>query len=150
MKQQVSILLLILSLSFSTYAYDISAILPILKLVESMGDVDSIGDNGKAYGILQIHKICIDDVNRIYGTSYVHKDAFDEEISNEIFRLYIEYGAKRFKKRYNKSPTEEDIVRMWNGGCYTGYKKESTISYYNKYEKYKKIYQRKFRCRNWK
>lgn len=133
------ILTLFLSLSLFCTGNNLSEILPVLKQVETNGDIEAIGDNGKAFGVLQIHKICVDDVNRIYGTTYTHQDAFNEDCAEEIFNLYISYGVKRFKNKYNKEPTEQDIVRMWNGNCYNGYKKKSTLKYYERYKKFKKI-----------
>ena len=105
----------------------------VLKELESNNTENAIGDSGLAIGILQIHKSVIQDVNRYYGTDYTHKDAFDEVCSEEIFVLYISLGIKLYKKKYNKDPTEEDIVRMWNGGIYSGYRRDSTIKYYKKF-----------------
>jgi len=133
------ILIILLSLSSFCQASDISKIITVLKQTESNGDIKAIGDNGKAFGILQIHKICIDDVNRIYGTDYTHQDAFNEHCAEEIFTLYINAGIKRFVKRYSKQPTEQDIVRMWNGGFYKGYRKKTTIKYYRRYLRFKSL-----------
>ncbi len=148
MRLQVKLLALFLSLSFYTHAVNISDMLRIIKHVESRGNTEIIGDNGKAYGVLQIHKICVDDVNRIYGTDYTHQDAFNEQCSNEIFELYINHGVKLYIKKYNRRPSEQDIVRMWNGSIYNGYNKESTIKYYDKYLVFKLLYRKKCRCRD--
>lgn len=137
------LLFLFLSLSLVSSGNNLSEIIPVLKQVETNGDDKAIGDNGKAFGVLQIHKICVDDVNRIYGTKYTHQDAFNEACAEEIFILYISYGIKIFKNKYNKEPTEQDIVRMWNGNCYNGYKKKSTVKYYERYKKFKKIFLKK-------
>lgn len=139
MKRSI-LLIMILTLSLFSYSTNLNEILPVIKLVETNGNSKAIGDNGKAFGILQIHKICIDDVNRIYGTFYTHDDAFDEGCSEEIFNLYINAGVKHFVNKYDKQPTEQDIVRMWNGGFYTGYKKKATIKYYKRYLQLKKRY----------
>jgi hydroxymethylpyrimidine pyrophosphatase-like HAD family hydrolase len=133
------ILTLFLSLSLFCTGNNLSKILPVLKQVETNGNVKAIGDNGKAFGVLQIHKICVDDVNRIYGTEYTHEDAFNEACAEEIFMLYINAGVKRFKLKYGKNPTEKDIVRMWNGGFYNGYKKQTTLKYYKRYLRFKKL-----------
>lgn len=129
MKTIIAILLL------NTYSID--GIIEVLKIVETQGKATEIGDNGRAYGILQIHKECVIDVNRVYGTNYVHSDAFKESVAEDIFKKYISIGISYYKKRYNKEPTEEDVVRMWNGGCYSGYLYPSTKKYYNKYLAYK-------------
>ena len=105
----------------------------ILKVVETNNNPDSIGDNGRSYGILQIQRSVLSDVNRIYGTDYRHKDMFDEEASEEVFMLYLCYGKEVFLKKHCRFPTEEEMVRMWNGGIYKGYKYNQTKSYYQKY-----------------
>ena len=37
----------------------------VLKQVETLGNTKSIGDGGKAYGVLQIHKIYVDEVTNV-------------------------------------------------------------------------------------
>ena len=130
-------LLILLSLSSFASTPDLNSIVEILKHVETNYNTEAIGDNGKAYGILQIHKIVIDDVNRIYGTTYIHQDAFNEVCAVEVFNLYIKAGIKRYEALRCRSPTEQDVVRFWNGGIYSGYKKKSTLKYYRKYIQYK-------------
>lgn len=128
-----------LLISFYVQAENLDSIYQILKEVESNNNPKAIGDGGKAYGILQIHKICVDDVNRIYKTNYTHEQMFDESCAQEVFNLYLKHGIKRYKSRYCCNPTTEQIVRMWNGGIYTGYKKESTEKYYKRYLKFEKM-----------
>lgn len=118
--------------------YNLKDICTVLKYQESRNKTNIVGDNGKAYGILQIHKIYVEEVNNKYGTKYKHSDMFDEKKSEQVFYLYIRYGIKRFKKLYGVEPTEEDIVRMHNGGLYYGYIRKSTKKYYYKYLKFKK------------
>lgn len=131
-KNVVTTICLFLSLS-SLADTSLENIYNTIKYIESSNRSYITGDNGRAYGIVQIHKICVDDVNRKYGTTYTHEDAFDESCAKEIFVLYLNLGIKRYKKRYNKHPTEQNIVRMWNGGIYRGYKNKKTIKYYKKY-----------------
>jgi hypothetical protein len=111
----------------------LTSIMSILKTVETNNNPDSIGDNGRSYGILQIQRSVISDVNRIYDTNYKHIDMFSEEASEEVFRLYMCYGKEVFLKKHCKFPTEEQMVRMWNGGIYKGYTYNETKSYYKKY-----------------
>lgn len=132
------IIVLLMVLSLSSHATDLVQIYDIIKHVETNNRVAVVGDGGKAYGIVQIHKICVMDINRIYKTQYTHEQAFDETCSREMFMLYIQAGIERFKSKYCRSPTESQIVRMWNGGIYSGYKKQSTIKYLNRYNFYKR------------
>jgi hypothetical protein len=106
-----------------------------IKYIESMNKPDAIGDAGKAFGIAQIHKVAVDDVNRMYGTNYTHEDAFDVNCAEEIFHLYITAGIKRFTRIYKRPPTEGEVVRMWNGGIYQGYRIKQTLKYYIRYER---------------
>lgn len=135
----VRCLIVSLVLSLSCHAgNDLTNIATVLKQVESLGDINAVGDGGKAHGILQIHKICVDDINRYYGTDYTHEDAFDEVCSEEMFNLYISMGIKLYIKRHGVEPTEEQVVRMWNGGIYSGHRRKTTLKYYRRYLKFKK------------
>jgi len=131
------ILLLAMLLSLSSFATDLDKVYEVVKHVESNHRETVVGDGGRAYGIVQIHKICVKDINRIYGTSYTHQQAFNAKVAKEMFMLYIKAGIKLFRGKFHRSPTEEEIVRMWNGGIYSGYCRESTVDYYNKYKYYK-------------
>ena len=111
----------------------LTSIMSILKTVETNNDPEAIGDNGTSYGILQIQRSVVRDVNRIYGTNYTHDDMFSEEASEEVFRMYLCYGKEVFLKKTCRFPNEEELVRMWNGGIYNGYTYNQTKSYYKKY-----------------
>jgi len=111
----------------------LTSIMSILKTVETNNNTDSIGDNGRSYGILQIQRSVLSDVNRIYGTDYCHEQMFSEEASEEVFKLYMCYGREVFLKKHCRFPTEEEMVRMWNGGIYKGYTYKQTKKYYKKY-----------------
>ena len=131
--------LLIIMLWVSLSGFSIKSKLPDMydkiRIVESNGNPRAIGDGGRAFGEVQIHKIVIEDVNRLYGTSYTHEDSFDKTCAKEIFSLYLNAGIDIFCKKFGRDPSEEEVVRMWNGGIYSGYKKKSTIKYYSRYKK---------------
>ena len=111
----------------------LTSIMSILKTVETNNNTDSIGDNGRSYGILQIQRSVVSDVNRVYGTNYKHRDMFSEEASEEVFKLYLCLGKEKFLNKHDRFPTEEELVRMWNGGIYKGYTYNQTKLYYQKY-----------------
>jgi len=115
-------------------------IMEVLKMVESRNDHKAVSKNKAYFGILQIGRQCVREVNRLYGTTYKHKDAFVVSKSEDIFLKIIRAGVKNYRKNYKKDPTEQDIVRMWNGGIYNGFKADYTKKYYNKYLRYKKLY----------
>lgn len=94
-----------------------------LRLIESSNGATSRNE-------LQIQPICIEDVNRIYGTKYKQIDKYDKRRSEEIALLYLDYwGHKKFAE-----PTVENYARIWNGGP-NGNNKESTKKYWLKVKK---------------
>lgn len=130
-------LLYILLISITSFTGEpLTDIRDVLKEVESNGDPNAIGDGGLSYGILQIQQGAIDDVNERFDTNYKHEDAFDIECAEEIFELYIQRWATHLEKKEGRKATAQDIVRIWNGGP-QGYKKQSTIDYYIKYNEEK-------------
>ena len=130
------LLILALLITFKSVAHNLDSIVVGIAKIESNFDVNAIGDNGKAYGLLQIHKEVVDDVNRYYGTTYTHDEMFDSICAVEVFQKYINIGIKRYQKKYKKSPDIQHIVRMWNGGIYRGYRIDSTKKYWIKYKQY--------------
>ena len=105
-----------------------SLINAIIK-VESNDNVNVIGDNGKAVGCMQIWKVVVDDVNKVSKLQYNYNDRFNTEKSIEIFQLYINKYATA--KRLGRTPTDEDMARIWNGGP-NGFKKAGTKQYWLK------------------
>lgn len=87
------------------------------------------GDHGKALGVLQIRVEVVKDVNRVYRTRYVHRDALDPKKSFEICRLYLSYWGRHYEKETGNKPTDEVLARIWNGGP-RGWKKKSTRKYW--------------------
>lgn len=130
----------LLPLAVEAENVELLEIADVLKEVESNNNVEAVGDGGLALGALQIHKACIQDVNRYYGTTYTHKDAKKPKIANDIFIKYLSLGIKLYKIRCGTTPTEYQIVRMWNGGIYRGYEYKSTLGYLSKYIKQKENY----------
>ena len=99
--------------------------------VESRGDTKAVGDNGKAFGCLQIHKAVVIDVNERYGTNYTHEDCFDYHKAIEILQYYIHRWAT-FKRTGYKTLQFEIVARMWNGGGVTGHRRDTTEIYWQK------------------
>jgi len=98
-----------------------------LIIVESDGNPNAVGDKGQAIGILQIHPICVQDVNRILGEEkYTLIDRLDPIKSVEICIVYLNY--------YGKDKSVEQLARIWNGGP-KGFKRKSTLPYWDKVKK---------------
>ena len=103
-----------------------SGLIDAIHQVETSGKLGPIsGDNGAALGPLQIHRGCWEDAN--IGGKY--SQCADLEYSKRVFRAYMKRYAT--KKRLGRTPTLEDMARIWNGGP-NGYKKSATIKYWNK------------------
>ena len=106
----------------------------VVAMVESGLDPQAIGDRGSAVGIVQIHKICVDDVNRVAKTNFTYEDRYDVDKSKEIFTLYLAYWGRHYHKKTGNPVTHEVLARIWNGGP-NGWNKSATIPYWNKVKK---------------
>jgi len=133
MKKIILILLFVIG---TANASGIDEIAHILKYVESEHNPTIKGDGGASWGILQIQLNVIKDVNRKYGTNYIHRDAFDITCAEEIFELYTRMWTEHLEEKQGRAATDEDIVRIWNGGP-QGWRRASTLKYLKKYKKYK-------------
>lgn len=133
------ILLITMMFTLSISADSLDEVMEVLKYVESVNDPTAIGDGGDSYGVLQIQKVCVDDVNRYYGTYYTHEQMFDVVCAEEVFKLYATMGIERYIKKYGVEPGVEVIVRNHNGGIYSGYRRSTTVPYYRKYKMWKSI-----------
>ena len=99
-------------------------LLDAIEYVESGGDPEAVGDGGNAVGSFQIHKIYVDDVNRIYRIN--HKDKYSSPLqykshhrrsavcSRWMARAYLKHYAT--KERIGREPTFEDMARIHNAG----------------------------------
>ena len=133
----------------------LNIIIAVLMDVESDNNPNAIGDNGKAVGILQIHEICVDDVNRITKSNYTYDDRYNVTKSTVICANYLIYYHDKYVKWYedNKmfimhenghkvedyphpSDVDEICARLWNGG-YAGLKRNprATDAYWEKVKK---------------
>jgi soluble lytic murein transglycosylase-like protein len=119
----------------------LSIILAVLMSIETGGErhpATAVGDNGKAIGILQIHKSVVTDVNARYGTHYVWPaDCKDPAKSKDI--------ATKYLTMYGKGKTPVQLARIWNGGPEGDHPQKDP-----KAEARLKKYEEKFRSRIWK
>ena len=94
--------------------------------VESRGDPRAVGDGGAALGIGQIHKIMVDDCNRIArGRQWSYADRLCPSKSFEMFTCYCLH--------YYADGTPEVWARAWNGGP-AGPRKRCTLGYWRRVE----------------
>jgi hypothetical protein len=101
-----------------------ASLLYAIEQVESNGRTDAIGDGGRAAGCLQIHKIMVDDINRILGRAeFTYADRLSRQKSFAMARIYLNH--------YGKGKSIEQQARIWNGGP-NGHKKAATLKYAEK------------------
>lgn len=122
-------LLLLMIFPTSLYAIDRENMLKRHIEMESRGEEKAVGDNGAALGILQIHKVRVDEVNRILSLSkinkrYVHQDALSKKASIEMYHIYYNYWSPRY------GGEEELLIRAWNGNP----KGHGTDRYWKRYK----------------
>jgi len=112
-----------------TLEQTLDPLLEAIIQVETRGKNIS-GDNGAAAGILQIHKIQVDEVNRILKLEneperFTYQDRWDQEKSKEMFFITTKYWNREDNYEF------ENVARCWNGGP-TGDEKRSTKHYWDK------------------
>jgi hypothetical protein len=95
------------------------------------GNPKAIGDDGKAWGIVQIWQVVITDVNEVSKEKYRSLDRFNVDKSKRICRIYLTRWGKQYYKVTGKLPTYETFSRIWNGGGPAGYKDKDTIRYWH-------------------
>lgn len=109
---------------------NLTALFLAIVAVESGGNVNAIGDKGRAVGPAQIWEITVKDVNRIAGTSYVNEDRKSLTKSQEMFTIYTSH----YGKKYGVPVSDEVRAKIWNGGP-SGPSKQQTEKYWQKVSK---------------
>ena len=103
------------------------ALILALAMVESSFNPSAVGDNGDAVGLLQIHECVIQDVNRVYGTSYTLDDRLDPQASVAICTRYIAHWGQHYTRVTGQPLTQEVCAKIWNGGAY-GWRKTGAVA----------------------
>ena len=106
---------------------NLTNLITALIAVESSGNDQAVGDNGRALGPLQIHRGVVLDVNRFTGSNYRHQDMTNRAAARAVCQAYLTH--------YGKGCTTEQLARKWNGGGPRGEKKQATEAYWNKVKK---------------
>ena len=106
-------------------------LLDAIEWVESKGDANAIGDNGRAVGAYQIYPCYVEDVRWGYGHRgrFEDDDRLSKKKSRVMVRCYLSQYATYYK--LGRYPTLEDFARIHNGGP-NGWKKDSTEPYWQK------------------
>lgn len=117
------------------------------------GDPMVVGDNrltNKAYGIYQIRKPYVQDINSFYradviakfGKLCTAKDMQNTTIATWYLKKYMWHWGRKFERRHGRKPTWDELARIHNGGP-RGYERQSTLSYLKKFHRYREMYCRK-------
>ena len=110
-------------------------LLDALIEVETHGDNNAVGDNGKAFGVLQTHLEVILDVNKIYGVVFLNEDRLDIYKSRVICVLYVTWYC-RFE-RIGREATSQDYALCWHyGPSFRDYIENDKDHYWEKVSKY--------------
>ena len=105
----------------------ISNLISALIIVESSGNDQAIGDNGRALGPLQIHRAVVLDVNRITGSNYRWQSMTNRVQARAVCEAYL--------KHWGKGKTTEEQARIWNAGPQGHKKKTATQAYWLKVQR---------------
>ena len=103
-------------------------LLEAIRQVESHGNPNLVGDNGKAIGSFQIWRTYWQDAvehDKTIGGKY--EDCKNDEYAKRIVLAYWDRYAP-------KNATNEQLARIHNGGP-QGWKNSNTIKYWNKIKK---------------
>lgn len=87
-----------------------------LCIVESNNNVKAVGDNGKARGVLQLHKIYVKDASRFSKEQFDYEDAWSKDKSVKIVKAYLNHYGKAYERKTGLKPTDEVYARIHNGG----------------------------------
>jgi hypothetical protein len=109
MKIKITLLFFLVASSLNAFTY--GELLDAMIQVESGGNAKALNISEKAYGVLQIRPIMIQDFNRIYGTNVKHKDAFNPKVARVIaLGIFAHYGKNI------PNPNAKHFAFIWNGG----------------------------------
>lgn len=105
-------------------------LLNAIRIVESGGNDNAVGDGGKAIGPYQIWRSYWKDAleyDPSIGGSY--ENCYERKYAERVVQAYMARYAN--ERRLGHEPTFEDIARIHNGGP-NGYRKKATIPYWDK------------------
>ena len=106
---------------------NLNNLITALMIVESSGNDQAIGDNGRALGPLQIHRGVVLDVNRFTKSNYRHQDMTNRVAARAVCQAYLEH--------YGRGKSLEEQARIWNAGPQGHKKKTATQAYWLKVQR---------------
>jgi hypothetical protein len=106
---------------------NLTALFLAIVAVESGGNVNAVGDKGRAVGPAQIWNVVVADCNRISGKHFSLDDRRDYSKSAEMFQIYTDH----YGRKYGTPISDEVRAKIWNGGP-SGPNKQATQKYWEK------------------
>lgn len=108
--------IILFALSFTAGAqYSIDSVIETLIRVESSGNDEATGDDGRAIGCLQLWKVQVDDINRIcklkgYPYVFTYQHRFSRERSVLMTRISLMNCIERYKINKGRLPNEYELA----------------------------------------
>ena len=92
-------------------------LLSAIAIVESSGDKMAVNAKEQAFGLYQIRKGVVTDVNEkvLRFEGFKHEDAFNPALAKVIAIHYLTHYGKAYSKRTGQVADEEVLARIWNG-----------------------------------
>lgn len=134
------IMLGLIAICHATPTIDLQAI----AMIESSNNPMAIGDNGKAYGLYQLHNSVVADFNRKNGTKYRHRDMLNKIIATKVASWYFNIEIPRLLKHYGIKSSLLNITLCYNWGIGNVVKWHKKGAKYNEIPKTTKKYYKKY------
>jgi hypothetical protein len=93
--------------------YTIYDVLEIVTMMENEPR-DPHAKNGDAWGLLQMKPIAVDEVNRLCGTNFSHKDRLRGLTSEKMCIMFLAHELGRYRKTFGRYPTKRRLACSWN------------------------------------
>lgn len=98
------------------------------------GNTNAIGDNGNAYGLLQIWQGVLTDVNLANGWKITQQQLLgNRELSIKVFWAYMRLYAR--SERFGRHVRAVDMARIWNAGP-NGWRRAVGIPYGERFKQW--------------
>jgi hypothetical protein len=101
-------------------AEELELLLDAIAEVESNGNPNAVGDDGKALGMYQIHRAYWKDGTRLLDVAWEYAHAKDPHKARTVVRAYLLH--------YGRGKSLLDMARIHNGGP-RGHRKKATLRY---------------------
>ena len=99
---------------------ELELLLDAIAQVESNGNPQAVGDNGKALGMYQIHRAYWRDGTRLLDVAWEYAHATNPQKARRVVRAYLLH--------YGRGKSLLDMARIHNGGP-RGHRKQATLKY---------------------